>query len=144
MKKCSKCKIEKSLTQFFVSRKGRSKDGKHNVCKECCVKYQKDYRNTPEGKEKYKNWWYTSKLRSKFGITVDEYENLLQKQDNRCAICGKYSTIKGQRLAIDHNHLTKKVRGLLCHHCNVGIGYMRENIQTLKNAIEYLERNTGL
>lgn len=69
----------------------------------------------------------------------EEYTEMLIKQDNRCAICGSYQDKK--KFCVDHCHKTKKIRGLLCFHCNVGIGHLKDNIQILQNAISYLEIN---
>jgi hypothetical protein len=65
-----------------------------------------------------------------------DYEQLLQKQKNRCAICGVENEIS--RLAIDHNHKTLEIRGLLCHECNSGIAYFDENTEYLAKAMIYL------
>lgn len=80
-------------------------------------------------------------LKIKYGITMQEYEELLKKQDYRCAICGSYNKTRERRLAVDHSHETGKVRGLLCGSCNVGIGSLKEDKQIFENAIEYLGLN---
>lgn len=71
------------------------------------------------------------------GLTNAEYNNLLNKQNHRCAICKQPPTIK--RLAVDHCHTTGKVRGLLCFNCNVGLGKFREDTALLRKAVVYLE-----
>ena len=65
-----------------------------------------------------------------------EYEELLQIQKNRCAICGVENEIS--KLAIDHNHKTLEIRGLLCLECNTGIAYFDENTEYLAKAMIYL------
>jgi hypothetical protein len=65
-----------------------------------------------------------------------DYEELLQEQKNRCAICGVENEIS--KLAIDHNHKTLEIRGLLCHECNSGIAYFDENTEYLAKAMIYL------
>jgi hypothetical protein len=65
-------------------------------------------------------------------------QKLLKKQGNVCAICGK-GLEKDKRLAVDHNHKTGKIRGLLCVNCNMMLGMSKDNINTLKSAIKYLE-----
>jgi hypothetical protein len=72
-------------------------------------------------------------------ITESEYLNMWSKQEGKCAICGipEHRCSKG-KLFIDHNHVTNKVRGLLCSNCNSGIGFLKDNIGTLLKAIEYL------
>jgi hypothetical protein len=65
------------------------------------------------------------------------YMVMLGRQGCRCAICGDLPGKK--RLAIDHNHITDKVRGLLCTRCNTAIAMFKDRIDLLKNAINYLE-----
>lgn len=78
-------------------------------------------------------------LKHKYGITMDDYEALLAEQDCKCGVCGvDLSTVK--RSCIDHSHTTGKVRGVLCGHCNLGIGHLRDDPERLRAAIEYLER----
>ena len=76
------------------------------------------------------------KLRTKFGISVKQYNDLLTSQNGVCAICKKSQ--RSRKLAIDHNHITGKVRGLLCNTCNRAIGYLHEDITLMKAAIKYL------
>lgn len=63
--------------------------------------------------------------------------------DNRCEICGKTEKDNGKRLAVDHNHETGMIRGMLCNNCNLGIGYLKDNIDLLKSAIKYLKKKKG-
>ncbi len=82
-------------------------------------------------------------LKFSYGITIEEYEALLLKQNNLCFICQEpeTATIKGmiKKLAVDHCHSTKKVRGLLCLNCNMGIGKFKHNPELLRNAALYCE-----
>jgi hypothetical protein len=77
-------------------------------------------------------------LRRKFGITVDQYYALLAKQNHCCAIC-KAKCATGYRLAVDHDHVTGEVRGLLCQGCNTGVGKFKDSPELLRSAAEYLE-----
>ncbi len=87
----------------------------------------------------------------KFGVSVESYQQMFVDQDNKCAICNLEETriftdriTKKQRLAklcLDHNHQTGKIRQLLCHDCNTGLGKFKDNIQHLQSAIEYLKRH---
>jgi hypothetical protein len=100
-------------------------------------KVRKDYRQEVlNGSESSKRASFKSKLKHKYNITVDQYETLKQKQDNRCAICGIELTGLSH---IDHCHKTGKVRGILCFGCNIGIGHLKDDIKLLKSAIKYLE-----
>ena len=78
--------------------------------------------------------------RKNYGITDEFYEDMKARQNDCCAICGKHSSEQDQALAIDHDHDTGKVRGLLCRTCNLGIGYLNDNINLLANAIKYLNK----
>lgn len=110
-------------------------------------------RNNPNFKERqraynrahrmmHRSFW----LRSKYGITLERYDELLKKQNNVCAICGNPQMTSDKwgsphrRLRVDHNHVTKNVRGLLCHNCNAGLGHFRDSPNLLKKAIEYLSK----
>lgn len=85
-------------------------------------------------------------FKRKFGITVDEYNEILLNQQGVCAICFKPETSIDHRtkqirnLAVDHCHSSGKVRGLLCSRCNVAIGQLKDDITTLQSAITYLQR----
>jgi hypothetical protein len=79
-------------------------------------------------------------LQTLYGITVQEYDLLLNKQDNQCAICGTEACMTGRVFAVDHNHDTGEVRGLLCGKCNIGLGQFSDNPALLVRAAAYLER----
>lgn len=157
-KTCSKCKIEQDI-KYFSKNKG-SKDGFAYQCRTCLIKYRNN--KTPEQKERYRQ---TSKLHrisynktdkgvivyeknklnlklKRFGISLSEYNNLIIKQDNKCAICKKgflSNNTLGKALAIDHCHISNKVRGLLCTNCNMGLGHFKDNQEFLQEACLYLK-----
>jgi hypothetical protein len=83
-------------------------------------------------------------LVSKYGMSMDEYEALLAKQKGVCAICSNPETRarKGKvyRLHIDHDHQTGRIRALLCHHCNAGLGHFRDDVETMAKALAYLRK----
>jgi len=94
------------------------------------AEYTKEWRkNNPD---KVKN----NELRKRFGITLEDYNNMLEAQNHKCKICG--GTDSHQALSVDHCHTTGKIRGLLCTDCNKGIGMFKDNITLLQSAIEYL------
>lgn len=71
---------------------------------------------------------FRKNLKYRYGITPEEYYSLLKKQGNKCAICGKKSSKEGKRFAVDHNHKTGFIRGLLCNYCNTRLmKYLRDN-----------------
>lgn len=79
------------------------------------------------------------KLRVSFGLTVEEYEKMLANQGGVCAICSGVQRPPGKRLAVDHDHSTGRVRGLLCFECNVGLGKFLDDPSRLRVALAYLE-----
>lgn len=116
-KLCSICKHYKNESEFY-----NNKNSKSSICKSCSHDRSKNY-NKNIGRYK------------KYGITKVEFEEILNKQKNKCAICK--NDLK-KEIHIDHSHNTGKVRGVLCGICNKGLGQFKDNIQNLKNAIKYL------
>ena len=149
MKKCTKCGKEKDLEMFHKDK--HNPDGFTYACKECRNNsYNEYYKNNPE-KQQLKNnsqkinrkLYYESKngiessrrshLKRNFGITLEEYNILLEKQEYKCAICNGYETsYRNEVLSVDHNHNTNKIRGLLCNTCNRGLGLFKDNEDLLK------------
>jgi hypothetical protein len=110
-------------------------------------KYKKEWeiKNKPRLQEKSKEWYNKNAMRVKntrliykFGITLDEYNELLNKQKNSCSICGNPPRL--QKFAVDHDHKTGKVRGLLCRDCNVGIGNLKDDPDLIEKAIQYIKK----
>lgn len=133
---CSSCKEVKEESHFYV-RKNRAK-GYTSSCKGCYSKSKK-LAWTPR---KYS----TYKLKANYGLSLQDYEDLLHKQNSVCAICLQPETTKSnagyiKNLSVDHCHATGKVRGLLCHHCNTGIGKFMDDVTLLESAIKYLKEN---
>jgi nitrate/TMAO reductase-like tetraheme cytochrome c subunit len=131
MKICRSCNQERDLSLF--SKDKNKKDGLRSNCKICCSKSHKNYRKNNKDKL----------LKHKYNISLNFYDNLFIQQNNRCAICSNaFSNEKHNYKAhIDHDHTTGKVRGLLCNDCNSGIGFLKENITILSNAIKYIEKH---
>lgn len=77
-----------------------------------------------------------AKLRDKYGIGLEEFRQRIEDQDGLCAICG----VTMEKPHVDHDHVTGKVRGVLCAQCNVGLGMFRDDPSALHAAIEYLLR----
>lgn len=81
----------------------------------------------------------------RFKMKAKEYYEILDKQNNVCAICKKpevqkkRKSLDPRKLAVDHSHETGKIRGLLCHQCNVGLGAFKDSLENLNAAIEYLK-----
>jgi hypothetical protein len=79
-----------------------------------------------------------SALKSAFGITIDDYHDMLAIQNGVCAICGVDNNGKYGYFSVDHCHKTLKIRGLLCTNCNQGIGRFKDSVENIENAIRYL------
>jgi hypothetical protein len=75
-------------------------------------------------------------LRHKYGIDLVDYNQMLSEQDGKCKIC----KAEVKRLVVDHCHTSKRIRGLLCHKCNTGIGLLKESKNIMTEAINYLAR----
>ena len=136
-KVCTICKTEKGLDKFCKHQS--CKYGVQSQCKACRKKYKRNY-NTPETIRK-------NNLKAKYNLTIDEYDITFEQQKGVCAICGNKENVKNRwgikRLSVDHNHLTNKVRGLLCFNCNVALGSFfvdERSEELLLNAIEYLRK----
>lgn len=162
IRKCTKCGKEKPVTEFYADSSRPS--GKHHWCKKCCVEYSREYRTKnhtvllenarkhyTEHKEevrvrrskRYANnpsVYREAKLKREFGITLEEYDSVLQNQGGVCAICGKVPS-ESKPLGVDHNHETGKVRGLLCDNCNLILGLAHDNSDILSKAAIYLENS---
>lgn len=112
----------------------------------------KQYRATMRakvGEDEWKRQRQDAALRCYYGISLVRYEELLLLQDHVCAICGQPETVKShrfnkmRRLAVDHHHITKKIRGLLCTGCNTMLGSAKDSEDVLMKAISYLRTHRG-
>ena len=91
-----------------------------------------------EGAEDRRDWNY----RNKYGITVEDYNQMFADQNGCCDICGVHQSEVDKRFAVDHNHDTGEVRGLLCSNCNRALGLFGDNTENLAKAIIYLQERS--
>ena len=137
------CKLCHRATAAQARNKNREKANAWG--REDRKKYPEKYREYYKHYKK-KNWQKLSVAESLrfFGLTNEQYKGMVEKQENKCAICSTQETRKSRtkgetcRLAIDHCHDTNKVRGLLCHNCNTGIGKFKDDEDLMMKAILYL------
>lgn len=133
-KHCKRCDQTKPATEFFRERKRA--DGYTYLCKKCSMGSAKKW--VGENRDKRKDYY----LRRTYGLTLTQYNEMLDAQGGVCAICGT-SDPKGKSgtyFVVDHNHETGNNRGLLCNRCNRAIGLLGESPGVLNSAIEYLKR----
>ena len=138
MKKCTKCGILKDLSLFH--KRPETKDGRRTDCKECCKKKKQELWASLPLEEKQKR---NTKLRLKYhyDLTVEEYNEKVKEQHNKCYICGVEGGYNKKPLYVDHCHQTNKIRKLLCQHCNSGLGMFKDNPELLKKAVNYIEEH---
>jgi hypothetical protein len=152
MRTCTKCKIEKPTSEFYKHTK--YKDGLKTQCKECegLADKERYAKAKAQGQTYIKNKQESTRrnsLKKKFGITVEQYEELLEKQDHRCAICKKHESEFNRRFAVDHAHTESKeipagmIRGLLCFSCNHLVVGRHTDSDIFENASKYLRQHTG-
>lgn len=125
MKKCTKCKQEKAKDSFI--KHPHTKDSLGVYCKPCRTEIRQEYiKKNPHKRHR----------RAKLGITLEQYNDLLTKQNGKCAIC--FSVDKNRALSVDHCHLTGQIRGLLCTSCNNALGLFKDNVETIIKAASYV------
>lgn len=129
LKECTQCHWALPISEFGLQKKGSTK--LRAVCKKC-----RAIKNKSDWLEGSKRW---NSIEKTFGITKEQYVEMFRKQRGRCGICGVPQVELTKQFAIDHDHETGIVRGLLCSHCNIMIGQAREKITILNQAIMYLE-----
>lgn len=162
---CIKCSRELPTEMFGMRTKSKGKRYRSTICKPCVTartvawkeqnpEKAKAYTKTAEAKR------YSRRMEDRYGISSSDYEAILREQDGVCRICKRHETrTRGKRqldfvgedskaaivrrLAIDHDHVTGKVRGLLCGACNTVLGLVSEDVAILNSVIEYLEEHHG-
>jgi hypothetical protein len=140
-KTCTQCGVEKSTDLFSKTRDGKYGPVFRADCKACQASRALEwFRNN---RERSIATARRTHLRKAYGITVEEYDGLLEKQDHRCGICGEPESTaragKTMSLAVDHCHGSGRVRGLLCNNCNRAVGLLKDDAELLRKAIVYLE-----
>lgn len=154
MKVCTKCNIEKLFDDFYIHGVAKRSGWLiyFSACKKCSnarsmarfrnmtpseKKAEYDKRTSRYSKRVRKNW----SLKEKFGITIDQYEQMIVDQDSKCYICEDL-LIKPH---VDHCHKTNRVRKLLCVRCNTGLGSLRDDVSIMEKCIAYIkEHNDNL
>jgi Autographiviridae endonuclease VII len=161
-KRCSKCKEPKSLDDFppldaqtLAKRPVNSKQqGRKSACRECIRASGRDYwrkvgrHKDPSKRKKYKLDPQKSRqlsIKKNYGMTSEEYQSMLDRQNGLCASCNNPETAKGNTgklkpLAVDHDHVTGKVRSLLCSNCNQALGCLKEDPERVNALLRYIKQ----
>lgn len=143
-KRCSKCRAVKPASAFGVE--SRRPDGRRCFCKECGNRDSRAYRESSaylrrKAEGVYHGWNRRCKLRSRYRIDEALYQRMFQNQGGCCAICSSAEPGgRWGRFAVDHDHATGKVRGLLCHPCNTALGLLGDTTGAVRKVLAYLER----
>ena len=141
--KINKYKIQWAKNNKEKVKESKSRYRKNNIEKIKKYKIQWDILNIGKIKKYNKTNFFKKKNRDvkrKYGITIDQYRDMLSQQLSGCSICNKTIIETGKLLGIDHDHETKKIRGLLCDKCNRGLGFFNDDIELLTKAIKYLKK----
>ena len=132
---CNKCGELKPLTEFYKTGRKTDKqaDKRHYSCKVCT---KQRLSQTPRN-------YRAHHLRRAYGISIEEYDTMLAKQDHRCAVCGTDDPGgKHKIFNVDHCHSTGKVRALLCRNCNMLLGMAKDRPEYLTQLIAYLVKHS--
>ena len=128
-KTCVLCSVEKDSFEFPINANG--KHGLHSQCKMC---------RSNVAKYRYSNGdSYALRLFKLYKLTVDEYEEMYADANGCCQVCGISEELNNKRLAVDHDHKTGKVRGLLCGKCNTALGQLDDNLIKISSLYSYLK-----
>lgn len=141
---CVDCRIKSNIGKVSKLRKGSTPDENGNkICSKCLVSQPKENytvnnSNTDKLESFCKNCRRFKLLKETYNITVEDYNNMLDKQENKCFCCERHIDDLKKNLHVDHCHKTGKVRGLLCYNCNSALGSVRDSVEILKKMIIYL------
>ena len=148
-RRCGVCGEIKKIEEFYKDKKGRGGYGyrckpcaravsrrDYEVNKEARRKTNAAYRARPEIRRNTRDYL----LQRKYGISSGEYDALLKKQKGVCGICGlDRKDSRGREMPVDHDHVTGRVRGILCDHCNRILGLLKDDPAVLRAAVAYLK-----
>lgn len=141
---CTRCHRVLALRAFY--KHPDSNDGHTSRCKLCHRETTRmtHHKRRVSNPDKDRDRRVRYDLKKNFGITLEQYDDMLERQSGVCAVCGKPETKAGpygiQRLCVDHDHHTGKIRALLCNRCNVILGLSDDNHELLLGLAAYLER----
>jgi Autographiviridae endonuclease VII len=127
-KTCTRCHQTKARDDFGNHRSKR--DGKYSWCRACASDYNRQYR------EQRKPYWRgrtRQRIANQFGVTAATITQVFEDSDGLCALCyDEPATV------IDHDHLTGRIRGAVCHNCNIALGHLKDDVGRVLRAYDYL------
>ncbi len=139
VQECLACNIILPRTEFY--RKGQVKSGMNRICLTCMRQKGKErYQRDKEKRLEQAKWGF---IKRKFGITKEKFLQMLDDQKNSCAICTTAFT-ESRNTCVDHDHLTDKVRGILCRKCNLAIGLLGDSPVVIQRAANYLVNHSDI
>ena len=165
IKICTKCKIEKNINEF--NKCSRNRDGRDYVCADCKAEGKREYytENVERERKKRRDYGikhkieraeygkqYKEKNRKRIrldcrnyyylkthGISLKQKEQMIVDQDYKCLSCGTdLRLVAHDKTCVDHDHKSGKIRGILCHHCNVCLGLLGEDVNRVYKLAEYI------
>lgn len=147
VKTCTRCRQEKPVAAFGVSRQGVGGPVYRTRCRQCqsAAAQQWHWENADRSAANRRR-----QDLAKYGLTLEQYEVMLDEQGGVCAICGQDEpaahgrTGKKFLLSVDHCHETGRVRGLLCQKCNRAVGLLGDRVDLLEKAIAYLKGSVSI
>jgi len=135
LKTCKGCEVTQDLSNFYqFYDKWTTKYYYSARCKPCHYEQNKNNKNKTKNAK-------TQKLKLRYGLTYNEWEELREVENHQCMICGISEEELGRVLDVDHCHVSNKVRGVVCNPCNLILANARDDIELLKSAMKYLEDN---
>lgn len=148
VKKCTCCEQVKPITDFYVNTtRPNGTIVYHARCKLCYSAHYASKWHTQEEKDKRKelfrrrekfnsSWHKDYRVRTKYGITLEQYDQMFDAQQGKCYICGNLT--QKDKICVDHDHISGQVRKLLCFRCNTTLGQVGENVELLQALINYI------
>lgn len=133
-KRCPKCELDLPVSNYGLRANGK---WLRSYCRPCESKTQLAFQT--ENPAEPETYW-RQHLQRKYKMTVEDYDDLLEEQEGKCGICGTTDPGTSKtRFSVDHDHRTRKVRGLLCSKCNIALGGLGDTIERLEKAVAYLK-----
>lgn len=160
IKICSKCEAEKDRSEFYhnmgvckVCHAIRTNEWKKNNPAKAKTTALKSYYKNKEARDKTSRQWQLAnpekvkriaikwELKTKYGITLEKYESMVEAQNGLCAVCNTKPSHR--RLDVDHSHISGKLRKLLCSNCNTALGLLKEDKERITKLLQYLEEHSN-